>query len=110
MHAYVFLVHHDCSYVDGCAIIRAESLKRAKEILKDMTWRDRMRPGEEQQGSGEYLNDKLVDKDEHILDNYPKKLPKELKDSYSNIWCCNAKLDLKDPATEGIVAVAYHDG
>jgi hypothetical protein len=109
MKAYIFLIHHDCSYVDGMAVIRAESYKRAEEILKSITWHEMQRPGEEVDGDGSYLDQKLVDNDGYVLDHYPEKPPKDFP-SYANIWCCNARLDLKDPATEGIVATAYHDG
>ena len=109
MFAYIFLVHHECSYVDGSAVVRAANLERAKEILKGLTNRDILRPGEKEQGSDEFFDEKFIEDDDHILDNYPEKLPEGLH-SYFNVWCLNARLDLKDPATEGVVAFAYHDG
>ena len=107
MHAYIFLVHHDCSYVAGCAVIRAENYKQAKMILENLTYRDTLRPGEVDPDD-DYMDNAWVGESDSILDEYPEKLPKDL--DHGTRWCFNAALDLKDPATAGLTAFAYHDG
>jgi hypothetical protein len=107
MKSFVFVIHHQCSYRDGMIIVNANDFNHADEILKNTKQSHLVRHGEADVTSN-WANEPLLDKDDKVLDNYPTTIPR--KERYDNIWCLYHTMLLKPGDTEGIKAVAFHDG
>lgn len=106
MTAYIFVVHHKCSYVDGMAVIVAKTYEEAAKIFEKTKGKDVLRRFETEHYSS-FEEDFIIDEGDKILNHYPEDIPERF---YGNIWCLYTTIEMAIFTKPGLIAFAYHDG